>query len=90
VDQHVWDGRGNGKAGGSVQRMPGGGHLVGFGSLTMDDTTGLAIPVATELSADGEEIWNLRMPDEQWSYRSWRALGDPIEGGWTRDLGLTE
>ncbi len=82
VWEKVWDGRGNGLAGGSVQPVEGGGLLVGFGSLR-DGDDGFRVPTCTELDADGNEVWRLTMPGDNWSYRAWRFLGDPMERTWS-------
>ena len=84
VDEHVWTDWGNGKAGGMAQQLPMGGVLIGFGSLTEGDD-GTKVPLATELSPDGEEVWHLYGPDATWSYRAWRQYGDPFDGTWARE-----
>lgn len=84
VDEHVWTDWGNGKAGGMAQQLPVGGVLIGFGSLTEGDD-GTKVPLATELSPDGEEVWHLYGPDATWSYRAWRQYGDPFDGTWSRE-----
>jgi hypothetical protein len=83
VEQHVWEGWGNGKAGGTAQHLPSGGVLIGFGSLTEGDD-GTDVPIAMELSPDGEEVWSLWAPGETWSYRAWRQYGDPLQHTWSR------
>jgi hypothetical protein len=82
VHQRVWTGRGNATDGGSVQDLPGGGRLVGFGTLTVGDDDA-PIPTPTELDAEGKEGWNLWLPGGQWSYRAWRFQGDPMTGEWS-------
>jgi hypothetical protein len=80
VDVHEWTGRGNAWAGGSVQELPGDGHLIGFGSMRFGGDVDV-VPVATELDASGAETWHLWLPGG-WSYRSWRVFGDPLAGDW--------
>jgi hypothetical protein len=81
VDEHVWEGRGRAFAGGSVQSLDNGHHVVAFGSLTTD-AQGERVPTVTELDADGSETWHLYLPEGNWTYRAWRFEGDPLEGGW--------
>jgi len=86
IDEHVWTGWGNGGAGGTAQRLPNGGVLVGFGSLTEGDD-GTNVPLAMELSPEGEEVWSLWCPGVTWSYRAWRQHGDPLAWSWSRTPG---
>jgi len=81
VWHHTWTGRGQAFAGGSVQSLDNGHHLVGFGSLTTDANDD-RVPTLTEIDANGEEIWNLWLPDESWTYRAWRFEGDPMTMDW--------
>ena len=81
VWERVWTGRGQAYAGGSVQSLPGGGHLVGFGSLDRD-AQGRAVPAVAELGVDDRVVWNLWLPEHMWSYRAWRFEGDPLQGAW--------
>ncbi|MCA9490243.1 MAG: aryl-sulfate sulfotransferase [Myxococcales bacterium] len=80
VDSHVLDGGGPTPAGGSVQRLPDGHTLIGWGSL--QEANGAKAPSVTEIDADGREIWRLVLPDNQWTYRAFAAEGDPVDGLW--------
>ena len=67
-------------AAGSVQRLDDGHTVIGWGSL--QEWQGQKAPSAMELDADGEVVWSLVLPDNQWTYRVWKFEGDPVTGEW--------
>ena len=76
----VWDSVGTGwsPAGGSVQRLPDGGTLIGWASAPASGGTG---PTLTELDPDGAPVFDLRIADGLWSYRVSKAV--LVDGKWT-------
>ena len=57
------------------------GHtVIGWGSLQVGED-GKA-PAITELDADGDVVFELTLPDNQWSYRAFAAPGDPRTFDW--------
>jgi len=79
VWSHDFVGYGRAFAGGSAQSLANGHHLVGFGSL-VTNAREERVPTVTELDVDGQEIWNLLLPEGCWTYRAWRFEGDPMSG----------
>jgi hypothetical protein len=78
----VWDytpkGIGWSPAGGSVQRLPDGGTLIGWASAPVFGDFG---PSATELDPDGAPVFDLTIGEGLWSYRVSKAM--LVDGKWT-------
>jgi len=80
VFSHALTGAGPTLAAGSVQRLDDGHTVIGWGS--QQEWQGRKAPSAMELDADGEVVWSLVLPDNQWTYRVWKFDGDPVTGEW--------
>lgn len=78
VAEHALPGGEPTAAGGSVQRLADGGTLVGWGSLQVAE--GGKAPAFTELDADGNVVLELTLAENLWTYRAWKADGDPLTG----------
>ena len=68
-------------AGGSVQRLGDGHTLIGWGSV-MGPEGGDKPPAITEVDAAGEAVWTVALEANQWTYRAFKAEGDPLTGIW--------
>jgi len=69
VDSFALPSAGAVAAGGSTQRLPAGGTLVGWGDKSKD---GAQFPAATEIDATGAVVMEMFLPTNVWSYRVFR------------------
>jgi len=81
IHQFPLDGAGSVAVAGSVQRLDDGWTAVGWGPAA--DATGTPLASVTLLDEDLQQVLDLTLPRDCWSYRAWSFQGDPVRGQWT-------
>lgn len=78
IAEHVLPSGQSSPACGSVQRLPDGSTLIGWGTIDTDPQ----VPDLTELDPSGQVVMEITLQGTFASYRAWKAFGDPLTGTW--------